>query len=163
MWNLTSQIANAVKWIMLKSPLPGLGLLFFSFFFPFISALQRELSRRNQQGRLLCKNPSSECSVGPRLRGGGPPGGGLRAVFAGRLFAQEFMRLRACSHDSHSQPTFNNHRVREMNCLDFPSVPVMARLFRAAVNTPLLLPICFVLLDFQPRDVWSYFLEASSH
>lgn len=38
-----------------------------------------------------------------------------------------------------------------MNCLDFPSVPacrVMARLFKAAVNTRLLLPIYFVPLDF---------------
>lgn len=38
-----------------------------------------------------------------------------------------------------------------MNCLDFPSVlpwRVMARLFKTVVNTPLLLPIYFVPVDF---------------
>lgn len=116
---------------------------FFFFFSFYFGVTERVKPAKPTREAVL----SPECSVGPRLRGGGPPGGGLRAVFAGRLFAQEFMRLRARSHDSHSQPTFNNHRVREMNCLDFPSVPVMARLFKAAVNTPLLLPIYFVLLD----------------
>lgn len=38
-----------------------------------------------------------------------------------------------------------------MNCLDFPPVlpwRVMARLFKTPVNTPLLLPIYFVPVDF---------------
>lgn len=45
---------------------------------------------------------SCVCSDGPRLCGGGPPGGGLGAALVGRLFPQEFMRLLALSHDFHS-------------------------------------------------------------
>lgn len=86
------------------------------FLFFFQCYRESKAGETNKEGSV---KQNSVCSDGPRLCGGGPPGGGLCALLVDRLFAQEFMRLLALSHDFHSYPTFNNHRVGEMNCLDF--------------------------------------------
>lgn len=74
--------------------------LFLPFFFVFWRYRESKASETNKEGCSV--KLSTVCSDGPRLCGGGPPGGGLRAVLVGRLFAQEFMRLLALSHDFHS-------------------------------------------------------------